>query len=404
MSKTKQMTADVLIAGGGMVGLSLASLLPSDLTVVLVDQFPLPDSGQPLPQPSFDARSTALSYQSLQIFDQVGLGQTLRSLAEPIATVHVSSQKGFASTQMEAQEQGWEALGYVIENTLLGRSLLDHVQSLSHITLLCPSEVKAINVQADQVKVQCGQGLSLAAKLVVIADGAHSSLSSQLGIEIKSKSFDAFAVITNVALEEPHQGIAYERFTPEGPLALLPLPDCDGIHRAALIWTMGEDAASHLMDASDQAFIEALEKAFGKRLGVIKKIGEKQCYSLEGTSASEQARHRLVVLGNAAHTLHPVAGQGFNLALRGSERLANTLKDAMDKRDDIGALSRLLEYAALQADDRTLTRSFSDNLPAWFQQQLPSVQIMNSLGFALLDTSKSLKRRFVDFSAGRRLQ
>jgi 2-polyprenyl-6-methoxyphenol 4-hydroxylase len=400
---------DLLIAGGGMVGLSLAALLPSSLRICVVDRFPMPTESTPLPQPSFDGRSTALSFNSMQILKATGVWESIAPIAEPIQSVHVSQREHLGSTLMTAKEKGWEALGCVVENAWLGRSLLELVRQKNNVILACPKQVTKLTPQLDHVKAELlgaeDQIDVVKAKLAVIADGAGSNLCQQLGIGMQTENYHHSAIVANVAIENAHLGVAYERFTQDGPLALLPLStiksqELQAQHRSALIWTLPAAKAEEVLSLDDEEFLGCLQSQFGGRLGRLMKVGKRQSYPLVLSTAKEQIRKHLVVLGNAAHTLHPVAGQGFNLALRDCFALCKAIEWARENDYALGDLGVLSAYEQQQKIDQDMTRWFSDKLPAWFSRQNIPTHLISRLGFLSLTLMPEVKGQLIDFAAG----
>ena len=316
---------DIVIAGGGMVGaslaLQLAAVLPEDVSLCLVEGFPFP---QPEPghrpdyHPAFDARSTALSYSTRLIYERIGVWEDLTRWLCPIEKIHVSSRGRFGSTLMEAAEHGWSALGYVVENAWLGNTLIQALHRQDRVELRSPCKVVAVEPRGNRVRLQLSgdQDAALDAALLVVADGAGSSLRETLGVKVDEKPYRQHAIVANVATASPHEGCAFERFTEHGPVALLPLLGVSGApNRSALVWTMSPQEAAALDDCPDHEFLAALQERFGYRLGRLLQVGERHGYPLSLVQCAEQVRQGIVVMGNAAHALHPVAGQGFNLSL-----------------------------------------------------------------------------------------
>lgn len=404
---------DVLIAGGGMVGVSLALALDTAsggrLRIVLAEGFALPAANpaaqtKPAYRPSFDARATALAHGSRIIFEQLGVWPTLAQHVTPITTIHVAERDHFGSAELHAGERGWPALGYVVENAWLGNALLDEVRRRPAVTVLSPAkvtrctpgpEVATVTLESDATIHETTR--ELRCKLIAIADGADSLLRQQLGITTTAHAYGRDALIANVCFAEPHNGVAYERFTDWGPMALLPLADSDdGQPRAGLVWTMPPERAQRLLDANDGVFLNTLQQRFGNRLGPFTRVGQRFRYPLQLIRADEQVRRQIVLVGNAAHSLHPVAGQGFNLALRDVQRLADCIAHA----EDPGAATVLSHYLERQQLDQWRTTIFSDRVTALFETGNPIAGGLRRLGLLALDLNPSLKNAFVDQTAG----
>ncbi len=410
----KAATYDVVIAGGGMVGASLALALSryseGALSVLLVESFPLPSGDSaPVYRPSFDARSTALSYGSRQILESVDVWTALHKHLTPITRIHVSDRGHIGSALLTAQEQGWDALGYVVENAWLGNVLLNTLNAAPGVECRSPASVVAVEqdgglarlrldtLQSTEEKDTASE--TIYCRLLAVADGAQSGLRSALGIAGKVVDYAQQAVIANVCFEKPHDGIAYERFTDQGPLALLPLANSEqGEARASLVWTLSAADAASVLAASDEVFLAQLQQRFGYRQGRFLRVGERASFPLQLVEAEEQVRPNIVVMGNAAHSLHPVAGQGFNLALRDVARLARKL--AQTPRENLGELSQLRSYLNSQHQDQRNTVELSHQLPALFARKNPLFSLGRNLGLLALDVLPAAKARFVEQAAG----
>lgn len=399
-------TTNVVIAGGGMVGISLAlnlaASLPRSQSITLIESYPL-RGGNGDYHPSFDARSTALSYSSRLIYEGLGLWPALSTWAEPIRRIHVSSQGRFGSSLMGADDQGWPGLGYVVENAWLGRVLLDALLASSRIQVVSPASAITAEPRDDRmaVSLDTDEVGALAADLLVIADGAQSRLRDGLGIGVNSRRYDQHALVANVAFAAPHAGVAYERFTAAGPLALLPLPPTsDSPNRAALVWTLPEARAQELAAAEPAVFLQELQKTFGYRLGRAVQVGERFTYPLSLVETRESVRRHVVVVGNAAHALHPVAGQGFNLALRDIAALSAVLAQAIADGETAGDPAVLARYAARQRADQQRTIAASDRLPGLFMNADPVFGLARDLALSGLDLARGAKSAFVRHAAG----
>lgn len=389
-----------------MVGLSLALLLheqlPDSTRITLVEGRALPAPGdvQASYHPSFDARSTALSYSTATVYRELGLWNSLLPGLAAIDQIHVSRRGRFGSSLLSSAEQGWDALGWVVENPCLGRTLLAAAHDCPRLTLRCPDRVTGATPQRLGVRVSLDQE-EIDADLLVIADGAESTLREKLGFLTQRKTYGQSALIANLAFEKDHGGCAYERFTATGPLALLPLPPSQQTpHRMALVWTLEPAEAAALEIAELEVFSRTLIDAFGYRLGRVLRVGERHSYPLALTEAVEQVRRGCVVLGNAAHALHPVAGQGFNLALRDAAALSRTLAQAVDKQTEVGDTAVLANYAQDRQRDQAQTIAASDGLPALFMVTDPLLSLGRDLALSGMDMFPLLRREFVQQAAG----
>lgn len=399
---------DIVIAGGGMVGISLAcalgEALGKGLRVLVVESFPLPaNSEAPVYQPSFDARSTALAAGSRQILEAIGLWPRLANHVCPISSIHVSNRGRPGSSLLRATEEQLPALGYVVENHWLGRVLVSQLAEYPSVQWCAPARVAGITPQADQRLVHIerdGNSETISCELLVIADGANSPLAQSLGVNYHHTDYACQALIANLVTEKPHNGVAYERFTDQGPMALLPLVGDGTESRSALVWTLPDELAQSLLAAGDQYFLAQLQERFGFRQGRFLRVGERGGYPLQLVEASEQVRSGVVILGNAAHFLHPVAGQGFNLALRDVARLVEVLSAGHKAGRRLGELALLEEYLNAQAWDQRKTTAFSDRVSEVFAWSQPLVGVARDVGLSTLDVVTPAKSWFVRHAAG----
>ncbi len=316
---------DILVAGGGMIGTSLAlALAPLGLRIAVVEAIPRKAAAQP----SFDDRSTALSRSTQRMFEAMGLWDDIVAAATPISRIHVSDKGRFGFSHIDAAEQGVEALGYVVINRVLGGVLQRALTNVASLDVLCPSRIVAAKTSPECVNVviEAGNGehCELSCDLLVAADGANSAVRTMLGIEAAQTGYGQHAVIGNLLTERPLEHAAYERFTPDGPLALLPVAD----DRAGFVWTVSEQDVDRVMKLGDAEFLRELQETFGNRLGEFSKVGKRAAYPLILSKAARLTAQRAVLVGNAAHGLHPVAAQGFNLGLRDVAALCDCIADA----------------------------------------------------------------------------
>ncbi|MBP8029549.1 MAG: 2-octaprenyl-6-methoxyphenyl hydroxylase [Pseudomonadales bacterium] len=398
---------DVAIVGGGMAGAGLALLLAQQLpaaSIALIEQHAIQVASQDdLKVPSFDARSTALSCSTQQILVQLGLWQQLQHQVAPILQVHVSERSRPLGMLMRAEDTGLPALGYVIENRLLGNALLEAVLAQSsRIRTISPAQVTSVTLSRDcaTLMINNAANVSLDAKLVIVADGAQSALRQQLGIASDDIPYDQHALVANVVTELPHHGIAYERFTDTGPVALLPLQDHEQQHRAALIWTLPDSEIQAVMQLPESGFLLRAQQRIGGRCGKLLSVGARYCYPLSLIQAREQVRSRIVLMGSAAHHLHPVAGQGFNLIMRDCMGLVETLKPVVMKGGDIGDVAVLQQYVARQQWDQQKTVTASDWLPRLFSNRDRPQMLLRSAALLGLDFLPGAREWFAREATG----
>lgn len=395
--------ADITIVGGGMVGASLALLLSSlnlGWRIQVIEAFPITAASADDLQPSFDARSTALSHSSREIFEILGLWQTLSNRLADIREVHVSDRGHIGSARLYAEEQNLPALGYVVENQWLGSVLMEALQSANNVAIIAPEKVTKVSPVQGGMKLSLSQGRDITTKLLVIADGAQSTTRELLGIDATTKDYGQVALVANISLSQDHNGIAYERFTDSGPMAMLPLQPVDGEYRSAVVWTLPPERAAEMIDAPEAEFLVALQDRFGHRLGQFQRVGTRHSYPIRLITSNEQVRSNTVVVGNAAHSLHPVAGQGFNLALRDVAVLVNELSLADSAGSTLGELSVLQNYLKQQEADQKQTILLSDLLPKIFAIGASPVALARNLGLLALDTVPLFRHQFARLGMG----
>lgn len=391
------MNADIAIVGGGMVGASLSvALAPLGLRILLIESIPHDADAQP----SFDERTTALSNGSRRILETLGVWEQLASSASPIAKIHVSDKGRFGFARIEAAEQGLAALGYIIPNRALGRALWSRLAAYSNVQVLCPAKVVdvALNEASVVLQVESAQPpLRLEARLAVAADGAGSALRGAAGVLAEARDYRQTALITSVLPQRFHEQVAYERFTPSGPLALLPLSD----GRCTLVLTLNTEDVAAVLAMSDAEFIAELQRRFGFRLGRFLQVGRRSSYPLSITRAEQLSAGRCVVIGNAAQSLHPVAGMGFNLGLRDVASLAELIAERIHSEPfDPGAREMLVQYDAWRAADRRGVIAFTDGLVRAFSSPLAAMGVLRNIGLLAFDLSPAAKAALSRLSTG----
>jgi 2-octaprenyl-6-methoxyphenol hydroxylase len=384
---------NLAIIGGGLVGASLALALQGAARargwqICLIEPF-APGGGY---QPSYDARSTALSYGSRLIYQGLGIWPAIAERAEAILQIHVSDRGRFAAARLSADAEGVPALGYVVENAWIGHCLWQ-VLDAEVVNWRCPAEVSRLQALDDGYRLTLNDDSQLDCDLAILADGGRSGLREQLGIGVSHTPYGQTALIANISPQQAHRGQAFERFTEDGPMALLPLPD----NRCALVWTRATADAERLLRLDDRAFLGELQQAFGYRLGKLLQVGARNLYPLALIEAQEQVRAHLAVLGNAAHSLHPIAGQGYNLSLRDTLALAETLQGS---DAPLGDFATLQSYVRRQRSDQQLTVGFSDRATRLFSNGEPLLAAGRNLGLLGLDLLPPAKRWFARQAMG----
>lgn len=384
---------DLIIVGGGMVGASLACALGgSPLKIAVIEATPFDSDSQP----SFDARTLALAYGSRQIFDSLGLWQRIEQQGvTAIRRIHVSDRGHAGSSHLDADTEGVEALGYVAETRLLGQVLHERMRLFGNVQFICPAQVTQVTLETSRATVEIMESQSsrsISGRLLVAADGGNSVTRQLLGIKTFRMGYDQHAVIANVAMDRPHEGVAYERFTASGPMALLPSRDPEGNENVfALVWTVKDNERDEVLQLDDAAFLSRLQQRIGERAGRFIKVGERFVYPLSWMQSREHVRQRLAIIGNAAHTLHPVAGQGFNLGLRDVAVLAQVILDGVRQGQDPGDLGLLQRYAKWRRRDQLQTALFTDGLVRAFSTTFPPLALARNIGLALVDILPPVK-------------
>ncbi|WPO66414.1 2-octaprenyl-6-methoxyphenyl hydroxylase [Acinetobacter haemolyticus] len=400
------MQQQVIIVGGGMVGLSLALMLAkSNIAVKLLEAVKYPNYDDENLAPyhsSFDARNTALSRRSVQIYQKLGLWDALQQHATPILQVHITEQGSFGKARLVAKQEKVESFGQVIENAWLGRVLLTKVRQQPLIELIDGVQVTSLTQDADQVQIEAmrnGEYIhSLKSKLVIAADGRDSFCRQAIGVGVDEHDYDQVAIVTTVQTSKPHQQVGFERFSALGPLALLPLP---GEYRRSVVWPVKKGTeAEWLGEENDQHFLDALQETYGDRAGKFEKTGKRFSYPLSQVLAHKQAVGRVVLMGNAAHTIHPVAGQGFNLCLRDADVLVRFLMEQLAKSDDIGQPDNLLAYEQARLKDQQRVIKFCDSVVRGFSNQNPILKLIRNTGLVAFDVIPGIKPLVANYAMG----
>ncbi|MEQ1296467.1 2-octaprenyl-6-methoxyphenyl hydroxylase [Acinetobacter soli] len=395
----------VIIVGGGMVGLSLALMLAKqNIAVKLLEAIQYPDYDDENLAPyhsSFDARNTALSRRSVQIYQKLQLWNALQQHATPILQVHITEEGSFGKARLVASQEKVESFGQVIENAWLGRVLLTQVRQHELIELIDGVKVTSLKQDQDFVYLNAErehEQLELQAKLVIAADGRDSFCRQALGVGADVRDYDQVAIVTTVQTSKPHEQVGFERFSALGPLALLPLP---GESRRSVVWPVKKGTEDEwLGEHNDQHFLDALQKTYGDRAGTFEKTGRRFSYPLSQVLAHKQAVGRVVLMGNAAHTIHPVAGQGFNLCLRDADVLVRHLLQQLSESDDIGKPENLLAYEQARLKDQQRVIKFCDSVVRGFSNQNPVLKLLRNTGLVAFDVIPGIKPLVANYAMG----
>jgi len=389
---------DLAIVGGGLVGASLAlSLAPLGLRIALVEAV-TPAQGEQ--HPSFDERTTALANGTVRAFKTLGVWAAMEREAAPIRKIHVSDQGRFGTARVDAAEQGLEALGYVVPNRVIGAALWAGLARTPSVEVIAPARVTGSELEGESRVVSydvAGEPRSLRARLVVAADGIRSLVRDQAGIDADHIEYEQVALTAVLVAQRFHDYVAYERFTEQGPIAILPLTD----GRCGMVWTRKPAEVERLLGLSDEEFLREFQAAFGFRLGRFLRIGQRASYNLVLSRAERHVARRLAVVGNAAQGLHPIAGQGFNLGLRDAMSLAEVIADRrVAGTPDPGDPALLQDYADWREADRRRIVAFTDGLVRLFSTPLGVLRSLRSLGILAFDVLPPAKSALARLSVG----
>lgn len=394
-------STQVLILGGGLAGLSFAIALATeapDLKVTLLEAQPF-RSGSPNP---LDTRASALNLHSAEQLRQWALWSEVSQSVGAIEEIHVSHRGHFGSTLMTTADLGVPALGYVVENHILGAALLARAEQLG-VTIRSPLKCKALQSDGSQPGVVTEDDEVLSADLVLLAAGTAPEWFDGLGITVAERPTYNHAIVFNASFQGVQAGRAFERFTSHGPLAVLPLPSISRAEqRYNVVWSVPDNEAPALGALQDEPFIEAFQAAFGWRLGAVAAVGQRSQWPLVRLMASEQYRAGYLLVGNAAHTLHPVAGQGLNLSLREAGLLAAALGSALRSGAPIGQLNHLSTYLAQVTEEQHFVTHSTDLLATLFNRRGPLLDAPRNLSLALLDLLPAARASVASIGTGRR--
>lgn len=382
------MTDDVelLIAGGGLTGLLLAAACAgAGLTVAVVDrQDPAAALGE-----SFDGRTSAVAYGSHKVLEGIGLWPGMAADAEPILEIRIADDESPLFLHYDHRELGTGTpLGYIVENRVLRRVLMERVRSLQSLVFLAPLEVRSVSGSPLAATVSLSDGREIRARLVAAADGQQSPLRRAAGIRTVERRYRQTGIVTTARHQRPHRGVAVEHFLPAGPFAILPMTD----DRSSIVWTEQAELAPRLIGLPDTAFAEELVARFGDFLGTIEPIGPRWAYPLALLLAERYVGPRMALIGEAAHMIHPIAGQGLNLGIRDIAVLAELVIDARRLGLDIGDEALLAQYQRWRRFDALALAAVTDGLNRLFSNALAPLRLARDLGLAAVQRLPPLKR------------
>jgi 2-octaprenyl-6-methoxyphenol hydroxylase len=402
---TAPASCDVIIAGAGMAGATLAlALAKGGLAPLLIDPQPF----ETQLEPAFDGRASAIAFSSFRAWDMIGAGEAMRPHAQRIEQILVTDGRSpgasspgptpfflrFDAAEIAERVQG-EPLGYLIENRRARQALSAAVEAAG-IQVLAPARVESVEVTPGAARVTLVGGETLTAPLVIGAEGRGSVVRRAAGIGVIGWPYKQSGVVATVQLEKPHGGVAHEYFLPTGPFAILPLTE----NRASLVWTENTRAAEALRAASPEAFLSLLRRRFGPFLGKVDVVGPTFVYPLSLQMAEKLVAPRVALLGDAAHAIHPIAGQGLNLGLKGSAALAQVLTEAMRLGEDIGSPAVLERYAAWRRFDNVAVALAGDMFTRLYSNDDPLVRLARGVGMSLVNRIAPARRFFMQEAGG----
>lgn len=408
-AKTEAQAFEVLVVGGGLAGLSMASALASaGVTVAIVDR---EDPVKMISAP-YDGRSSALARGSQQVLNAIGVWPEMAAAAQPILDIRVSDGKiGRPTSRLflhyDHNDVAGEPMGYIVENRETRKAFQAYLPGLSSLTAFAPNSVAELDRGApgepgsNRVRAVLADGQVLTAELVVAADGRNSMLRRDAGIRSTNWDYPQCGIVGTVHHDRPHDGVAHEHFLPAGPFALLPMVDGEkGEYRSSLVWTESRALTPHMLALDDEAFSEQLQRRFGDSLGTLRLPGKRWSYPLSMMHAERYSDHRLALIGDAAHAIHPISGQGFNLGLKDVAALSECIVDARRLGLDIGSPQVLERYERWRRFDNIALIATTDGLNRLFSNDLPPVRLARDVGLAAVNRMPGLKRFFMKHAMG----
>ena len=388
-----ELRADVVIGGGGMVGLSLGcALAGAGFEVVVVDR----EDPAASARPAFDGRASALAYASQQALAALGLWREMAPEAQPILEIRVSDGDSLLFLHYDHRELGAAPLGYMVENRITRRALHRAAERTRGLVLKAPCTIERLEPDGAAIRARLGDGSGVRATLAVAADGRNSGLRQGAGIRVTEWRYHQTGIVCTVAHELSHCGVAQERFLPSGPFAILPLKH----NRSSLVWTERAELAPALLALDEAPFADEMRRRFGDFLGATRVVGRRWSYPLALLNAERYVAPRLALVGDAAHAMHPLAGQGLNLGLRDVAALAEVLTDARRLGLDIGSAAVLERYQRWRRFDSMVLLAATDSLNRLFSNDIAPLRIARDLGLAAVHRLPPLKRLLMRHAMG----
>jgi 2-octaprenyl-6-methoxyphenol hydroxylase len=389
---------ELLIAGGGLNGLLLGVACAGvGLPVAVIDR----EDPATMVSERFDGRTSAIAYGSRLVFDGIGLWSEIAQDAEPIREIRVADDNSplflhYDHRELVSTPAELRPLGYIVENRVLRRALLERARTLPSLRLLAPRTVARMEASATSATLGLVDGERWQARLVVAADGARSPLRKAAGIGVVEWQYRQIGIVTTVQHARPHGGIAIEHFLPAGPFAILPMTG----NRSSIVWTEQADLAPRILALPEAEFTAELRARFGDFLGAVEPVGPRFSYRLGLMQADRYVDRRLALLGEAAHVIHPIAGQGLNIGIRDIAALAEAIVDARRLGLDIGDDSVLERYQRWRRADALLLAGVTDGLNRLFSNAVPPIRLARDFGLAIVNRLPPLKRLLMQHAMG----
>ena len=391
----QNLSFDILVVGGGMVGAAFAcACLGKGLRIAVVETR---EPRRSWPAGEVDLRVSALNRASQRVLERLGAWDRILQLgASPYREMRVWDAVGGGSIHFDSADLGEQDLGHIVENRVTQLALWERLEGAEDVTLLCPAALSEIELTADEALVDLKDGRRLSARLLVGADGRDSRVRGRVGIATRGWLYDQRAIVANVAVHEWHRETAWQRFLPTGPLAFLPLAD----GRCSIVWSATESRAEELLALDDADFRRELEAAIEGRLGAVGDIGPRAAFPLRLQHAEQYVKPRLALIGDAAHAVHPLAGQGVNLGFLDAAALAAALDEALERRRDLGGMWTLRRYERARRGENMLMLGAMDGFKRLFSNSVPPLAVLRSAGLSAVDRITPAKHLFMRHALG----
>lgn len=387
---------DLIISGGGMVGASLAAALGQQAIKVAVIEPHLPSLEWP--RAEYDIRVSAITRATERLFDEIGAWSKMCDMrVAPYQHMQVWDESGDGSIHFDSTDLGEANLGHIIENSVIHKALLDRLKELENVELITPAQITELKQHEGHVDVSLDNGSRLSAKLLVAADGANSWVREQVGISTTGWLYDQSAVVATIQTEKSHQQTAWQQFMQNGPLAFLPLNQS---HLSSIVWSTSHAEATRLCELNEEDFLAELQEAFGDRLGNMVSVGPRGAFPLQLKHANRYCAERVVLVGNAAHAIHPLAGQGLNLGINDVAELFRLIIEAHNRQKDLGEYALLRRYERARKGENVAVMAAMDGFKRLFSNDQPLLKAVRNIGLNLADHAGPIKNQIIRQAMG----